>query len=205
MIKTITVTGADDSVKDLNELVRMSEKFPKIEWGILLSKNNIGSPRFPSSEWIFDLAYFYHNNPWLLGLSAHICGSWVREIFIEGKAEMFNALPMEIFKRVQFNFHGQRHNVDKKAAISILKEKFQRYELIFQFDDVNNDLIDLCRDSGLNAYPLFDLSGGAGILPDKWPIAKGYSGYAGGLSFLNYLLSGRFVVLIKYGSMPRHT
>ena len=33
------------------------------------------------------------------------------------------------------------------------------------------------------AVPLFDLSGGAGILPESWPKAKGeYCGYAGGLS-----------------------
>lgn len=89
MIKTITVTGADDSVKDLNELVRMSEKFPKIEWGILLSKNNVGSPRFPSSEWIFDLAYFYHNNPWLLSqlpLIRKVCGP--NKIWIDAETHL---------------------------------------------------------------------------------------------------------------------
>lgn len=181
-LKTITVTGADDSVKDVSSLLKISEKYSKVEWGILLSKNNAGSNRFPSHEWIFNLAYHYHTNPWLLDLSAHICGSWVREIFLEGKAEIFDLLPMEIFKRVQFNFHGLHHDINKEAALNILKQKFQRYELIFQFDDVNNELINLCKDSGLNAYPLFDLSGGAGILPDKWPVANGYSGYAGGLS-----------------------
>lgn len=31
-------------------------------------------------------------------------------------------------------------------------------------------------------HPLFDKSGGAGILPNEWPVAEGYAGYAGGLS-----------------------
>jgi phosphoribosylanthranilate isomerase len=49
-------------------------------------------------------------------------------------------------------------------------------------DDVNNDILDVAKEAGVNAAPLFDLSGGAGVLPENWPVANGYCGYAGGLS-----------------------
>ena len=49
-------------------------------------------------------------------------------------------------------------------------------------DDVNNDLLDKVTSDGINAVPLFDISGGRGIVPKEWPKQKGYCGYAGGLS-----------------------
>jgi len=182
MIRFITATGADDSVQDIEEMLKISAEYPRVEWGILLSKNNTGAYRFPSLPWLQKLANKCRENPGALNLSAHICGSWVREMFLSGNAEIFNFVPMDIFKRVQFNFHAQSHMVNEGVALGILKAKFQPYELIFQFDGVNDNLINVCTDSGLKAYPLFDQSGGAGILPDSWPQAKGYSGYAGGLS-----------------------
>lgn len=182
MIKTITVTGADDSVIDINKMVEISKQYPKVEWGILVSRSNGGGARFPSLPWMEKLAKVHENNPGVLNLSSHICGGWVREIFREGKADIFDFLPMSMFKRVQFNFHGHQHALNIEAALNVLKEKFSAYELIFQFDGVNDGIIEVCNNSGLKAYPLFDLSGGAGILPTEWPIAKGYSGYAGGLS-----------------------
>jgi hypothetical protein len=182
MIKVITATGADDSVQDIDEMLKISTEYPQVEWGILLSKNNTGSHRFPSVPWLQSLATMQRNHPGVLNLSAHLCGRWVRDVFIEGKAEFFDVVPMDIFKRVQFNFHAQRHMVNDGIAVELLKSKFQPYEMIFQFDGVNDELIRVCTDAGLKAYPLFDQSGGAGILPDSWPQAKGYSGYAGGLS-----------------------
>jgi phosphoribosylanthranilate isomerase len=57
-------------------------------------------------------------------------------------------------------------------------------QFIFQLDDVNNDLLGLAQANSVNAVPLFDLSGGNGILPEHWPKATkyGFCGYAGGLS-----------------------
>jgi hypothetical protein len=182
IIQTITVTGADDSVQDIGQLFEISKEFPRVEWGILVSRNNMGHSRFPSLKWIETLADMCHKNPDKLNLSAHICGKWVREIFLEGKTEIFDVLPMDIFKRVQFNFHASKHQVNEKALTDLLVSKFHQYELIFQFDGVNEKLIAAPILVGLNAYSLFDKSGGAGILPNEWPRAHRYSGYAGGLS-----------------------
>jgi phosphoribosylanthranilate isomerase len=51
-------------------------------------------------------------------------------------------------------------------------------------DGVNDQLLHWARSQGIDAVPLFDLSGGAGILPEQWPepIEGVYCGYAGGLS-----------------------
>jgi hypothetical protein len=182
MIKTITVTGADDSVNDIESLYEIAAEYPAVEWGILLSKSSSGRPRFPSTRWINKLTDKYFENRGVLSLSAHLCGRWVRDIFLEGKSEVFNMIPMEIFKRIQFNFHSQKHLINTNVAIELLKTKFIGCDFIFQFDGVNDSLIEICRKSGIRAYPLFDQSGGAGIIPNDWPQASGYSGYAGGLS-----------------------
>jgi phosphoribosylanthranilate isomerase len=180
MIRTITVTGADDSVTDIEEMFSLSSIYPRLEWGILVSKNNMGGPRFPSMVWLDALAEKCRFKPGVLKLSAHLCGRWVRDIFEKAETEVFEVLPMDIFERIQFNFHAQRHTVIETAT-KLLHDKFRRYELIFQAEDVNNTAIRI-KPEGVSAYPLFDKSGGAGILPDKWPETWEYSGYAGGLS-----------------------
>ncbi len=50
-IKQVTVTGADDSI-NYYRLFELSEKYPFVEWGLLLSKNSEGYPRFPTWNWI---------------------------------------------------------------------------------------------------------------------------------------------------------
>ena len=180
MIRTVTVTGADDCVTDIEEMFSLSSIYPRLEWGILVSQKNMGSSRFPSMAWLDALAEKCRFKPGILKLSVHICGKWVRDIFEKAETEVFDVLPMDIFERVQFNFHAQRHNVIR-AATKLLHDRFRRYELIFQTEDVNDAAIGI-KPIGMSAYPLFDKSGGAGILPDSWPEALEYSGYAGGLS-----------------------
>lgn len=51
MLERVTITGADDST-DISQLVELSQEFPFVEWGILVSRRSEGGPRFPSREWI---------------------------------------------------------------------------------------------------------------------------------------------------------
>ena len=51
ILDRVTITGADDSIK-ATDLIPLSKRFPFVEWGILLSKNNEGSFRFPTRDWI---------------------------------------------------------------------------------------------------------------------------------------------------------
>ncbi len=47
-IDKVTLTGADDSVRPA-ELVEISQQYPLVEWGILFSKSQQGTARFPHS------------------------------------------------------------------------------------------------------------------------------------------------------------
>ncbi len=179
-LKIVTVTGADDSIEPI-ELCKISEEYPFVEWGILLSKSSMGGVRFPSYNWLGKLADMER-----LPLSGHICGRWVRDICDGGHeicTDMNYILP--IFKRFQLNFHSYLHRIKSaRAFIGSLKSlSIEHQQIILQFDDVNNVLLDVVKEGGVDAVPLFDLSGGAGVLPARWkePVG-GYCGYAGGLS-----------------------
>ncbi len=83
ILKKVTVTGADDSTEP-KELLDISREYPFVEWGILLSKSNMGRNRFPSMSWMHSLSSVFLKNNFFVGggfnLSGHICGRWVRDI-----------------------------------------------------------------------------------------------------------------------------
>ncbi len=185
IIDRVTITGADDSVEPA-KLVGISQRFPFVEWGILLSESNTGARRFPSFEWQRSFAAAACDNH--LNVSAHVCGKWVRDICL-GHWHLLStkaASTMVVAKRVQLNFHAITHTIVHDTFVSgaaVVSRKMRPYQLIFQLDDINNALLNVARGAGLNAVPLFDTSGGIGQLPESWPAARDcYCGYAGGLS-----------------------
>jgi hypothetical protein len=166
------------------ELLPLAERFPFSEWGILLSKSSIGKTRFPSREWLASM----QPHALQLQLSGHICGRWVRDI-CEGHWSICEDMPgiLGMFKRLQLNFHSEVHHLNREQfakGIKVLIAKGELdHQIIFQLDDVNNDILDFAVSQGINAVGLFDRSGGVGILPESWPASKySYVGYAGGLS-----------------------
>jgi hypothetical protein len=56
-------------------------------------------------------------------------------------------------------------------------------QFIFQWDGVNSHLTYAAAAYGFDVAALFDLSGGAGVLPSSWPqpTSAFWCGYAGGL------------------------
>lgn len=175
----VTITGADDSIEP-EALVAITEKYPFVEWGILFSGSRQGGPRYPSDTWISKLMPMGMTNR-LPKLCAHLCGQWVRDVVLGGKATWWEKYRgySAIFRRVQLNFHGQFH----KAGIGFPGlVKSLDHDFILQHDGVNDETI-LRLGADLRVSPLFDRSGGAGVLPASWPkpIWK-YQGYAGGLS-----------------------
>jgi len=183
ILNRVTVTGADNSIR-AEDLLPLSQRFPYVECGILLSKSQMGNTRFPSREWLDTLASLALQ----LQLSGHICGRWVRDI-CEGNWTIYDDLPvLGTFKRLQLNFHSQVHRLDRDrffGAITNLMAKGHLCDkqIIFQLDDVNNELLDFALSRGINAVGLFDRSGGNGILPESWPTSRyHYVGYAGGFS-----------------------
>jgi hypothetical protein len=176
MLKRVTITGADNSV-DPRSLADLSKEFPFVEWGILFSRKQKG-PRWPSRQWFEELAVVdQHSNQ--LRLSLHLCGAVVRETLKGDFSGMLLEVPkVEMFQRVQLNTHGQVHEFNS-SFISTASD--MEPEFIFQFDEVNNELFQQASGKGFSA--LFDLSHGAGVLPENWPYPlPGFKcGYAGGL------------------------
>jgi len=187
-IKTVTITGADNSI-DPSELIVLSREFPFVEWGILLSRSSEGKKRFPSANWI---AHFKNlcdgeieaDN---VQVAAHFCGAWVREIVTGHFTYPYPSL-LPLFDRIQLNFHGIEHQVDLPKFADLLNRTAPWAKYIFQMDGVNDQLFHKVRDIGLSllssrVHPLFDLSGGNGVVPDEWPAGFHgvFCGYAGGL------------------------
>jgi len=186
-LKRVTITGADDSVKQ-DDLLELTKRYPFVEWGILLSKNAEGGyARFPTREWINNLVTGYEHLKYKPQLCGHLCGRWVRDVcaglwtFVDDRPDFCN-----YFGRFQLNFHAYRHKIEPDRFLMGIKEAWGENapQLIFQSDGVNEDLLIDAREAGVDAVSLFDLSGGAGILPEEWPkpTYRGFAGYAGGLS-----------------------
>lgn len=191
MLTSVTVTGADDSVKPI-DLIQIARDFPYVEFGILLG-NHFNESRFPSAGWLHHLYMTAMKGcgqclpAHLLRLSAHLCGSLVPE-FLSGTARL---LPL-VFGRMQVNTYGIRHSHDPlHLRRNVLRANHSGIQVIFQYDQVNAESLSDCRDgspgnfcSGLSIAALFDLSHGMGVLPEVWPesLPGIPCGYAGGLS-----------------------
>lgn len=179
MINKVTITGADDSIRP-EELVHLTEEFSFVEWGILVSRKNFGTHRFPSKDWLDKLLQFPEQQ-----LSAHLCGAYVRE-FLKGNFGFKDELStlFDSVKRIQINTHGEPHEWNARPIFDFITAHPKK-EFIFQYDNVNTDLFEVLAKDGLtNISALYDLSHGAGLLPQQWPKPLSFAkcGYAGGLS-----------------------
>ena len=181
----VRITGADDSIVP-EALLLLSQAYPWVEWGILVSAtHNKGEPRFPAAQWIAELQYLAKKHP--MHLSLHLCGKWARELLL-GLQKIPDGL-LEGFSRVQLNFAGTllaRHTGKCCLALRTLGAR----QIIFQLDGMlgHVHLAAVCEQDAIlqsvDAVPLFDISGGTGLLPYAWPapiLRYAYHGYAGGL------------------------
>ncbi|MFC1789749.1 hypothetical protein ACFLYY_02095 [Patescibacteria group bacterium] len=185
IIRVVTVTGADDSIMP-EELISIAEDYPFVEFGILLSKNQQGGKRFPSREWLEELYILWLNEK--IVLSGHLCGEWVRLLCL-GMPNFFEEFGYgylwKMFERFQLNFHAEPHRINEEKFSRIFKKYIDSKPIIFQIDGENNNIFHSMRTKRkTQAFPLFDLSGGAGVIPKEWPKQQlnQYCGYAGGLS-----------------------
>lgn len=193
-IDRVTLTGAGHS-NDPKELAELSEKYPFVEWGILLSGSGMGkTPRFPGAAWLESLDDTYFGGADFMQLSGHLCGRWVTDMLKKGATiDMLKTVPFAMFDRFQINTHAEPHTVDQECLeydLLLPNNKMRDVgygdgqQYIIQMDDVNENLLDTFKDLGYNTAALFDLSHGAGVLPQDWPdpVYNTYCGYAGGLS-----------------------
>ncbi len=187
--KYLTLTGADDSVQ-VEDLLQLSDKYPFVEWGILFSKSQNGNPRYPTYEWIDELAeaYYYRQESAPEKFSLHLCGENMR-LLLKGDDRAFRELGsdiMEMFGRVQLNTPKQDLEWDVYKLIDIIKS-YPNKQFIFPLKGGFNEAHSraLVSEAGLqNISFLFDDSGGKGISPKDWNIpsvSNVSTGYAGGL------------------------
>ena len=177
----VTISGADDSIKPM-DLLPLSQKYPFVEWGILMSLSNQGNTaRFPSHRWIGDLVAMKQANP-DVKLSAHLCGKYVRDLVERGENRFRDehAPLWHLCDRIQLNFHGNWHKISE-WFLKILTT-FNGKQILFQVDGANDGAWVDCQNY-CDAVPFFDVSHGSGIMPPEWPKPPGgvYNGYGGGL------------------------
>lgn len=177
-LNKVTITGADDSI-DPRELSILSKNYPFVEWGILFSDKKQGVDRYPSLDWISKLLLYDFS------LSAHLCGKYVSEA-CSGNwywTEKEGHKGIEIFfNRIQLNFARTAFGfVDFNLLKSSLKDtRFTKKQFIFG----HKNAVGIIKNnfSDCNVVPLFDGSGGKGII-SKWvDYPEMYCGYAGGLN-----------------------
>jgi len=184
-LETVTITGADDST-DIVELAELSEEFPFVEWGILISKSQEGGFRFPSRKWIDALRQIAQARK--LNVATHMCGRWVRDLLI-GKVD-WNFLPacIAVSQRVQINIHKPFLVSARALSQRLLEQEGKRF--IFQSDGVSDNLAYAMHTRDVPVAALFDTSGGTGLLPGAWPTLRTQfpCGFAGGLGPDNVLV-----------------
>jgi phosphoribosylanthranilate isomerase len=177
----ITFTGVDENTNPL-KWVTLTREYPFIEWGFLFSKDKQGNhPRYPSESSIESFKSFIQSSKVEHNLSAHICGTYTRQL-INGEAAILDNKLLKGFKRVQINFSTYLPLQDPSKFVKRLA-KFNRYEFILQVKDLNDPIIKICQDEKVRCAPLLDLSGGTGKVLTDFPAPNGnWVGYAGGLN-----------------------
>lgn len=171
--KYVTLTGIDVWTNP-NDILVLSETYPFVEWAILLSVTKEGTAnRYPNFLWIKGLLEWMKDKP--VNLSAHLCGKWVPEVLETGfdfVREYFVDWPR--FGRNQLNLGRRKVVLDDTFLRSL-----QTAQVILGGQvDVSPEIY-----RQHNIVPLFDASGGKGIITDNWPapIDGALCGYAGGL------------------------
>ena len=180
-IQHLTITGADNQTP-IEKMLSLSEAFPFLEWGILISKKSLGKISYPDLEWLDRLSSVSSS----MNISGHICGIWLHEI-LQGRfpGEM---IPQG-FNRIQLNL---ARYIPQVRIQNLKKSLPPDKSYILQVGEYYQQGISLARDLILANYQvavLYDVSGGSGISPTEWKVFPEDIpvGYAGGLGPDNLL------------------
>lgn len=175
MLKKVTITGADDKIKQ-QDLLSIALKYPFVEFGILISTKT-GRSRYPQISWILDLDSIKEKTNFSLHLCGDILSNFINGIKLE---DLIGKNVFSIFNRFQLNFSNKFDKINLKNFSYNIKNNPDK-EFIFQTRSFSEPLIDEVKDLN-NVKFLYDCSGGRGILPTEWIGSDVYCGYAGGLT-----------------------
>lgn len=190
---TVTMTGADETT-DPKDLAALSERFPFVEWGFLVSFKKTGvDPRYPSIGKLHEFG--------LAGLrtSVHVCGRWAREVANR------EGLPVEAArhlvkgaKRVQVNLGGAVHEYPELFPSLRHEGNMNGIQIILQTPTFKLDSPHYKNSGFGDVVLLHDASGGAGISGEfEAPINDDFVGFAGGINPDNVLAKLRQIAAIK--------
>lgn len=200
MKRITTFTGVDNKTS-LTSLQILANRYNNIEFGILVSKNNIDLDkvnRFPSFETIDKVL-----NADLPSVSCHICGELARHYVNTGDfSEIRDFLGQQRvakFSRFQLNIRGyddyKLFVIEEDIHIIIQVSNAKSYQYFYQMQELNPNKVEA----------LIDYSGGHGKLGCFNYVSDGDEifGYAGGININNvaYILGyieGRMEFDVNY-------
>jgi phosphoribosylanthranilate isomerase len=186
VINLVSLTGPDDKTS-IDQLARISEAYPFVEWGVLYVPNYNGTKRNPSEQWRKD--FFDSAMPG--SKATHLCGAKAFYQLLD------NELPAEILKsnRIQLNINARKVEFSDQEV----KEVYARaldvvpaviLQLHSSTQNVIRDFLKSVSSSDRSRiHVLLDESRGKGKMPSHWTLPAFLAdipcGIAGGLNPTN--------------------
>lgn len=180
----LTITGADDRFDTLSLAFLMRDLgVQDVEWAFLISAKQAGCARYPTWEWLRSVVASANHHSIFPRIALHLCGRIARG-FADGLV-LPSILEELAPSRIQINGWEPAHETDSLW----LQAKKYGVPMILQCRS-EQTLQQVCEDVervGSGTSVLFDVSGGSGRSPERWPerppIAPGVRvGYAGGIT-----------------------
>lgn len=177
----LTLTGPDD-LTDIQDLLDLAHEYDHAEFGILFSTIRMGTPRYPSAEWVKKLT---EADVEFIHLSAHFCGQYARDT-LAGDFRWVESLPKQ-FKRIQLNGFDP---FNPSHAVNVVHmAKSYPFTVILQARN-EKALVESARIASTVDFRegrlvvLYDPSGGKGLEPQTWPQSPTGAtiGFAGGIN-----------------------
>lgn len=176
-MRCIGFCGLDDAAVELEEVIRLTRRCPRIEWGLLCHPDKAGQPRYPSEAFVMRLV-----NDGNLPLAAHLCGRYAADVFC-GRFDFIRRLCG--VRRIQLNINSANALVVDPRGACIAFATFPSIEWIIQYNDDTALLWTRVLGMGpfANVSVLHDRSCGKGEYTGDFAVpSHGVSvGYAGGL------------------------
>lgn len=195
-----TFTGVDEK-SSLEQISNLSQAYPFVEWGVLLSTSEnspLGKNRYPSIDWLNENLPKLKNIADTYGssIALHVCGKETKELL----AQTENSIALKLLpfvNRIQINFFYKEPQIEQ---LENLCKNFPHITFITQHNNKNFDLYK--KVFSTNHQVLFDQSGGKGIETKEWesPLENKICGYAGGLGPNN--ISEQFVSIQNITDRP---
>ena len=169
-LEIITATGLDDKT-DLIRASDMSDRFTRLEFGILVGSRTGHEPKFPSLPRI-DKAKAAG-----LRISIHLCGNYARGFMGIG------AIPHDLWDIISGAVRVQVNSRNYDATYPRFRNMIRDFGKPVILQHRSKSWNNVPFDKRFNVEYLFDRSGGRGIVSHTYPRPPQYGrvGYAGGL------------------------